>query len=276
MPLPEEFNDVEHLQSVCRLVVNRMVREDFSDLGGDDWDKEIASARGSLRVACTHEDQDSLNMTVARLLTYYMVQGKAARLHPPIYGIPTEEYQENVRFKPQVHLFFAQDSAAVPEGEIPIRAEINFRLINETSASLTRSDAENLARQIRSEFVVGHSGYTWNKGKILCSYRDRELGYKLQIYAISDEEGEAVAKKVLSIRNHSFNPDKFTPSIPKRNSVNNPTGKDLVFGKQVDKPRWRPTAKVRFRWASLHIHGLKNDVMLVDTTGHYRDALIRV
>ncbi len=276
MALPEEFNDVEHLQSVCRLVVNKMVREDFNDIGGDDWDKEISSARGSLRVACTHEDQDSLNMTVARLLTYYMVQGKASRLMPPMYAIPTEEYQESVAFKPQILLFFAQDSAAVPEGRNPVLARLHIRVSNESNLSITPTDATNLARQIRDEFVIGGNGYAWDKGKNLCTYRDRDLGYNLKLYAISDEVAETVIKKILAIRNHTFDSDNFTPSMPRRKSENNPTGTTLVYGKQVKKPRWRPTAKVRFRYASLHIHGLTQDVMLVDTTGKHRDALIRV
>lgn len=54
--LPNNFSEWEHLQSVLIRAQNKFVREEFKDLGGDDWIPDINTPRGSLRQACTHKD----------------------------------------------------------------------------------------------------------------------------------------------------------------------------------------------------------------------------
>lgn len=273
MALPEGFNEFEFLQDTLRRVHNKIIREEFSDLGGDDWDPDITVGRGALRHACTMKDDDSGIMESMRMWLFYVMLRKASDFQIPIYGIPTSDFQEVVEFRPQVKLVFAQDSDAVPDGKTAIRAEIGFRLINETSATMTEAKALKLAKAIKTTLITSSKGYVWSKGKILATYKDPSHGYSLQIYAMSDTEAETIIKKILEIQDHTFDADKFTTHTPKRSSVNNPSGTSLVYGKQRSKQRWRPTANVRFRYASLQIHGLPRDVILVDTTGYFPDAL---
>ncbi|MBW4568619.1 MAG: hypothetical protein KME31_11510 [Tolypothrix carrinoi HA7290-LM1] len=60
--------------------------------------------------------------------------------------------------------------------------------------------------------------------------------------------------------------EKTYPTIP---------GNQSILGKTRRKPRERPVAYVRFRWAELKLHGLVNDIILYDLTGYWRNALVK-
>jgi len=275
MALPNNFSSWEHLQTVLMQVQNRIVRDEFNDVGDDSWEPEIITPRGSLRVACTLKDDDSAVESLIKLWLFYGVLRKARDFHPPIYGIPCTDFQEEMAFYPQVKLYFSQDWEGVPEGKTPVQARARFRLKGETSASMNEAKAKALAQQIKAEFASTAQGYVWTKGKHKISYQDPSNGYLLSINAASDEEAEQLIKKILSIQNHPFDIEKMILHTPKKNSVNNPTETRLVYGQQRKKLRWRPTANVRFRWSTLQIHGLPRDVALIDRTGYFPDALLK-
>jgi len=153
---------------------------------------------------------------------------------------------------------------------------MNFRLMGESSASITEVKARALAQQIRSEFASTAQGFIWSKGKNKVTYQDKENGYLLSVNAVSEAEAEQVIKKILAIQNHTFDSEKMVLHAPKKNSVNNPTGTNLIYGQFRKKLRWRPTANVRFRWATMKVNGLPRDIALVDRTGYFPDALIRL
>ncbi|MEH1827389.1 MAG: hypothetical protein V7L22_18835 [Nostoc sp.] len=56
--LPDDFDPFEHLQTVYIPQHNAAVKRFFSDLP-DDWKPNIATARSSLRTACTMLDNDN-------------------------------------------------------------------------------------------------------------------------------------------------------------------------------------------------------------------------
>ncbi len=60
-----------------------------------------------------------------------------------------------------------------------------------------------LATQIKNELALPRP-YAFEKGKYLCKYVDKEHGYDLQLYTVSDTEGEQVARKIVGIRSHTF------------------------------------------------------------------------
>lgn len=185
----------------------------------------------------------------------------------------TYESEQGHTNYPQVTLFFQQDTAAVPDDYYPITAEISFRLMNETATTLTNANLETLANQIRSELATSN-GYTFNKGKNICLYIDKENGYHLQIYAINETEGEQVARKIVGIRNHAFDDDKFRITAPKKNSVNT-TSNITILGKQYKKNRWRPSARVRFMYADLDIPNKPGNICLVDRTGIKHNPIVK-
>lgn len=267
------FNSTEHFQSVCRKLVNTLIREDFNDISATTDITDIKTARSSLRRACWHEDDDSLLMTVGKLIMYYLVVNKARKLQQPVYGIPKQDYDSDVRYKPQLYFYFRQDLQAVPDGKAPVTARVHIRLINETQATITSAKARVLATEIKKIFTLNGAGITWDKGKVKVTYVDKDRGYDIRLHALSKAEAIEVIKKFLSIQNHTYNSDYLIEHNPDRTSINNPTGTRLVYGQQLSNKRWRPTAKVRFIYASLQIEGLDEDVMLVDTRDPYNGLI---
>ena len=260
----------ERLQSVLMQVQNRRVRDFFKDLN----DNPIPTvSRTALRDACLLEDRDTATITLLRLRLYYDILEGGRAMHPPLYTIPVDRYQQNILFRPQVTLYFREDLADVEEGYEPIDAEISFRL-RESDENITPGEAQVLANKIRTEFATGN-GYRWRKGRILLTYQDREKGYLFQIYAASEAEGKDVMRKIMSIQGDTLDEDRLklnqlanTPPITPPMHV--------VYGKSRRKPRKRPVGYVRFICAEMHLWGVQNAIVLVDRSGRRRSALIAV
>lgn len=265
----------KHLQDVLIKVQNRVVADEFNDIGDDNWQENINTSRASLRTACTLKKNDSSILTLLRLWLYYICLRKAQDLQAPLFGLPVDVFQEEVKYRPQIKLYFCQDRNAVPDGFLPVQSEITFRLVNETSSSISEAEARSLGLEIKNLFSTAGTGYQWTKGKYKVTYFDPEHGYDFRINASSKTEGEQLIKKFLQVKNHTFIEDKLSVVTPTRDSVNNPVGHTIIMGKQYRAHRWRPTANVRFRWASLHLHGQRRPVILCDITGTFLDALVK-
>lgn len=274
MPLPVEFSPAEHLQDLSRRTINQEVREWFSELGDENWDPDITTPRGSLRVACTHQENDTIHITLLRTLLFYMVCKKAADLQTPVYGIPVGTYQELRKFKPQILLYFLEDPADVDEDFAPVTGEISFRIMSETEESLSMSEVNSLANRIRTNFAAG-SGFKWRKGKVQASYTDPARGYGLRLFCRDETEARQVIDKVLNCQNHS--PDWKYLNISKNEEPVNayPTLPDrkMLLGKTRRLPRKRPIADVRFQYALLHLWGMPNPVVLVDRSGRFSNPI---
>lgn len=273
----------EHLQDVWSKVHNRRVREHFRDLISDPdndeaWenlvgDINISIPRQSLWLACNISDQDTADMTILRTLLFWVVLGQAQALHPPLYTMPIDRYQQEVKFAPQVTLFFKEDLDEVEEGYSPLDAEISFRLMNETSQSLTQADATLLANKIKLEFNGG-GGYRWHKGRTKLSYRDKERGYQFSVNAFNETDGKNLINKVLDLQGHTLNSDLLSvsqldsapPTVPPM---------EFVYGKSRRSSRRRPVGWVRFQYADLHIHGIPNAITLIDRTGRRKNPLVQ-
>lgn len=273
MAIPPEFNEVEQLQSVIRRYVNKQVKEDFQDLGGDDWEPEVGTTRGAMRHALTHKDDDSVPITLSRMFLYYFTYGKAAAMQAPIYGMPSIAFQELFRFKPQIRMLFIEEQSLVEDGYEPVQAEITFRIMGETESTMTPAKAEVLARKINSLFATG-KGFTWKKGHEKWNYHDQSKGYQLSVLAWNETEAKKIIEQVLDIQGHTPDWEAFlTVSTKKRSFLTIPKLK-LIFGKQRREPRDRPIAFVRFRYAELHIWGMVHPATLVDKTGTRRNPII--
>lgn len=277
MNLPSNFNQWEHLQDTLRRVQNRIVREEFRDVGGEDWTPSIGTSRGSLRVACTLDDQDTAVMTELRLFLFYVILRKAQDFQQPVYGIPTALFQQERRFKPQILLYFQEDFEDIEPGYAPVTGEISFRLMDEDSNSLTETKLNNFASRIRSEFANG-GGLIWRKGKEMCTYNDWGNGYQLQLLCRGESDGRQLISKILAIRNQTpdwsksnlnsnLNPVEAFPTVP---------GNQTILGKSRKRPRRRPIANVRFQHALIHIHGLPNPICLVDRNYLFKNPILRV
>ncbi len=259
----------ENLRSFLRKTYNKEVNEWFSDVPDDVPDNDVP--RKQAKRACLVLPKESQNMAFLKMMTFrYQVQ--QVHLRPDVFGINFDQLNESVAYRPQVKLVFRQDAAAVPSGKRAVEGELTFRLMDETSESMTEAKAKLLAKKIKTEFALGN-GYIWKKGKHLISYKDPALGLNSNILAISEAEGIKVAKKLIDVTGGVYDADKCTDHNPKRDSVTNPTGTEKVYGKFQKKTRWRPVANCRFQYAVLTIAKLQYRVILVDRSKKYLDAL---
>lgn len=276
MTLPEPFSDIEHLQLTVRRYLNKQIREDFRDLFGDNdvWQPEVGTTRGAMLRALLHEDSDPIAVTNTRMMLYYYVFGKAAAMQTPMYGMPVITFQELFKFHPQVRLYFYEDHSLVENGFKSVEAEVTFRLMGERHETITPAKAQVLANKIKTNFTL-NKGFVWKKGHEKWSYYDDEKGYRLQVLAWNETEAKKIIEQVLDIQGHT--PDWETHLTIAKKQRRFPTipGTHFLFGKTRRKVRDRPVAFVRFRYAELKIHGLFNDVTLVDMTGQRRNALIK-
>lgn len=274
MTLPEGFTSAKHFRQVSMQSYNKIVREAFKDIA-DDLPDSINTPRASLRTACSIASNDSTVLIASRMMLFYFTLRQAQDLQAPLYGIPTGLYHQTFKFRPQVCLYFKEPLDEVDPDFHPLRAQIQFRLMDETETSITKAKLTTIANRVKSEFATGGRGYKWRKGKVLCRYQDPERGYSLQIYAFTITEGKEVVNKVLDLQSHSPDWEKFLVTESDSPSTAYPTlpPNRNILGKATRIPRKRPVGNVIFQRATCSIWGLTKPVNLFDLTGRMFDAL---
>lgn len=271
MSLPNNFSPAEHLQDTIRRIYNEEVREWFADVETENPD--ISTPRGSLKLACSHLENDTMDMTKVRMQLFDFVIKQ--RFIQAQHSDRDLNYRVLRRTRPMIMLYFLEDLEDVAKGYDPVAGEISFRLMDETTVSMTESNARTIANKIRTEFGA-NGGFVWKKGKELFSYTDWDKGYQLQLLARNENEARQVVGKVLDIQNHTpeweffnkienANPSEAFPTIPPS---------ETILGKRRRLPRRRPIADVRFQYASLRLAGLPKPTYLFDRTGRYPQALV--
>lgn len=273
MPLPDDFDEFEFLQGTVLREHNKAVRKFFKN----QEDNDISTPKAALKHACLIKDNDTQAMMLQRQWLFEITVGNAQALQRPIYGIPVQELQTDKKFRPQVHLHFLEKfDSSTHDGEnaVPLlEGTIKFTLMNETSETISRANAESLARKIKSEFAT--PPYEWGKGWYKCTYLDLERGYDLRPLVKSKAEGERLVKSVLSIQGHTFDRDNFQFIEHDRSYSVNP-GTHRVYGRTVKKYIKRRKADVYFRYAQLHIWGQPNAINLVALEGSRLKSVIEL
>lgn len=260
MALPSEFSEVEHLQATIRRYLNREIRNHFSDLGDRYWEPEVTTSRGSMRHALTHKDEDPMQVTVARMMLYYFTYGKQHEL-PAFIDMTDRPFEEFV-YRPEVTLIFRKHEYIGNGKYEQFAGEISYRVINETSESLTPAKNKIRAERIKRLFT-NPTRFIWHKGKLKFTYQDYKNGYYFRLLATNETEAKRVIKQVLDIENKTPNWDKLSTNTPERQSTTTQQTK-LIYGENRKVPRWRPVADVPFVRATMKIHGIPKPVPLVD------------
>jgi hypothetical protein len=198
-------------------------------------DDDISTPKKALKHACKIKDADTATMTMMRMWLFEITVGHAQALQAPIYGIPVQELQSNAKFKPQVKLYFFEPWNQETENSgLPLATgEIGFRLIHETSETITRTYAESLARKIKADFAKPI--FTWEKGWYKCTYLDTDRRYDLRLLVKSKAEGVRVVKQVIGIQNHPYDKD-FIQFVEHYRSYPLNPGTHRVYGKLIKKP----------------------------------------
>lgn len=272
--MSETFSPWEHLQSTIINSYNKIVRDEFNDVTDDDG---ISTPRSSLKVACLAVDSDTAAMTACRMLMFYMTCRKAQDMQRPIYGIPSGTFDELRKYRPQITLHFAESiqDVDVEASFQPIYGQCSVRLMSESSTTITEAELRSYANKIKSVFGAGN-GYIWKKGRGMLSYNDAANGVKLQINCTTEAVGRSLAENVLDVIGQT--PDwqnaNYKENLEAAQAYPSNPGQQTILGKPRNKPRIRPIADVRFRYATCSIHGLPNPIILYDKTGRYRNAIL--
>lgn len=238
------------------------------------WFKDLDSradiGRRALRDSLLIQATDSRTTAISKI-QFFREQVQRVQNKPTVIGLEKQHFDEHISvvYHPMVIIYFQQRAeAARLDGDYPpITARISSRLMNETNATLTDANVRTLATQIKNELALPRP-YTFDKGKYLCKYVDKENGYDLQLYTVSDAEGEQVARKIVGIRNHTFSEDRFAVTTPRRDPVNTTTN-TTILGSSYKKPRWRPRGTVEFMYAELMLHSRPEPIILV-SRGHIK------
>lgn len=191
MPLPTDFNEWTNLRDLVKLEHNKAVKLYFKKQNDDD----VSTPKSRLKHSCVIKDNDNVDMLLLRLWLFEITCGHAQALQTPVYGMPVQEFQSDRKFKPQIKLIFkeAYDETIHGDGTPLSEGEITFRLMDETSQSITRTKAEQLALAIKQQLAT--PVFVWEKGWYKCTYLDHEHGYDLRLFVKSKTEGERVVKK---------------------------------------------------------------------------------
>lgn len=253
-------NNWEQLQSVLMKVYNREVRENFRE---DIPDDDITTPESALKYACLIKDNDSVAMAQLRMMLFYNVRNKGSQL-PEIWTIP--DFQPDVynATRPQVIMLFAEKDDDYKRRKADRRkvVRVSFRLMNETSESLTEANINTLRNKINLEFP---RSYFWTTGTYKCTYTDKENGLSLILPPESPGEGKSFVNKVLDVVGVPFDGDKWSVSNrPAQNFRERKTKYVAAQQKAVNLPNRRPTAKVYLDKVELNIYGTQGNYLLID------------
>lgn len=272
MPLPDGFNEWEHLQYTVKKAHNTTVKDFFREQA----DNDIGTAKGAAKHACIMKDGDTAPMTALRMWLFWVICRKMRDNFEPYYGIPIAAFDAEVKYRPQVTCYFLEDHNDVEMGFRPVEGQLSIRLMNDTSQTLSNAELKALANKISTEFGTGQ-GFVWDKGKDLYSYVDKANGHRFKILSRNKADAIVIIKKLLDIAQDVYS-DEFLRLNEAANvsvAFPNVTGTQTILGKVYKKPRKRPIVKVRFVYASIKIHGLPRPIVLVDKTGYWSEALVR-
>ncbi len=250
---------------------NQEVRDYFRDVPNTN-DSSTSPRAAALR-ACLIDADDSSIVAMHKRMNFYF-QVIQSHKKPEIYGIPCTTFQEHVRFKAQIKLFFAEDWQDVEPGYRPVEGRLSFRLMGKEPDNITQAEVNQLAAKIKTEFAL-NSGFVWHKGSTQYLYREEDKGYQFRILARSEGDAKELIGKILAIQNHSPDWSKLNISANSEPSSAFPTvpGNQVILGKTQKKPRKRPVADVRFIYSHLYLHGRNKPIALVDRVNWFSEAI---
>jgi|GEM_PF-1962886 len=239
----KDSSPFERRQNTFRQLHNRQVREAFSDVfdipaDGIPYDPTKItpqdSARRLLRNDLLIEDADSFSeMWIKRELLSFMQDDDVPVLLPNYDDIPL-----SVVDKPHVHLYFIEKkSTAILAKRRRVDALISFRITNKTVTTITKTDLNELEREINLAFP---SSYRLEKGTKKYSYRDKENGFEFILSLNSEAEAKEVITKVLGVRDKTPDWDRLTTSTSEKNFTVTKTIDILTVPEKL--PKQRPIA----------------------------------
>lgn len=251
--VPQDLSEFERRQSTLMQLRNRKIRQDYFSDVIDTTPND--SPRRILMDDLLLKDNDSFaDMWVKTELLKEVMEDDAPLFLPNYDDIPI-----TVKDKPHVHLIFLEKrEAALLNRRKRVQALVSFRITDKTISTITRSDLNELRREINLAFP---STYTLNKGRLKFSYRDKANGFEFILSLISETEAREVITKVLAVRDKT--PDWELLRKSEAPNENFTTRKSLtLFGKIERLPLPRPLATCYLKKAVISFGKLRTETLI--------------
>lgn len=269
MPVSRNWRN---LRDFLRKSYNREVNEWFRDI--EDPLPDNSTSRKNAKRACLILPTESQNMALLKALTFRFVVQRV-HLRPDVFGQPVGNVESSRKYRPQIVLEFLEDEFDVEGGYQRVDGRISYRLMDEVSETISRTELISIANRIKAEFGTGN-GFIWRKGKDMASYIDRQNGYQLQLLVRNNTDAKQLITKVLETNNdtpnwkylyykEADNPTETYPIIPETRTILN---------QRYRQPRQRPIADVRFQYAYCKLSGKPNPIILFDRSFRYLNSLV--
>jgi hypothetical protein len=186
--------------------------------------------------------------------------------------------------KPKVLLYFIEDTdfnkLAPPnniyEGRRRLDGVISFRLMDETTQTISKANATMIATQIKNVFG-SNGGFVWNKGKTMYTYTEWEKGYQFQLLCKTPTEAKRIIRSTLSLQNHApiwkyFNTVENDEELIKYPEV---PGTQVIMGEVIPIPKERPLVDVRFQYGYIKLDGVNEPINLYDRRSKLPRTLVK-
>lgn len=222
---------------------------------------------------------EQLKSIIMQIMATHQLHENLDIYYPPI----NDDFDPGRRYCPLVRLYFRQDSDFVagtnqPKGRGRNRkeGELRFRLMNETTETISEGELTSLGQRIKQAFG-GDNGYIWHKGKELFTYADWSRGYQLQMLVRTEAQARELTTKILALQGHTPIWKYLTKSQNVSEAERYPAVAEtkIILGKQVTLPLRRPNVEVRFKYADVQISPLIDPIVIYDRTGKKKGALVR-
>lgn len=276
MPEPDNFSPTELFQDVNRKLANRIVRDYFKDITNLETDLDITTPRQALLKSCLHKEDDSLLLTVARNQLFAQYTTYTRDQFPVVAGSLLDEIDTNINYKPKITLCFREDSTDVEPGYAAVEMETSWRLVEETSTTITKAKLTTLANKIKANFGSGN-GYVFRKGRKTVVYRKPSEGYKIYMQPREVIDAKNLIREILTMNGHTLDTKilKISEVDDEADAFPYNPGTQTILGKRRSKPRRHPMTTVRFRYAYATVAGWGMPIYLYSKNYYSPDVLVQ-
>jgi hypothetical protein len=186
----------------------------------------------------------------------------------PVYGIPVQQFQSEVAFKPQIMLKFREreiNQADLPLRKYKLEKEISFRLL-EKNIPKNNIQLKALATKIKAKFWVAGKAYSYTSGLTNYRYKDDENGYRLAIDLPSKATAAKLIDLLLDIQGVKYDESKLSYTKFTKPTV---VEKQTILSNRVNKPIRGRTGKLYLYQVEYKHNGIV-DKVLINQMGNIR------
>jgi len=246
------------LRDFLRKSHNREVNEWFADL--PPYDEDFETGRKAARANSLIRPNDGQQIALIKMINYYF-NIQESHLKPNIYGIPVDNYHEQVRFLPQITVHWRErKDIATANNRQPIRARLSIRYKGSVDSEV---EVKALANKVKRIFTSGATHH-WTRGRTVFDYKDAIKGHQFRLYGQTRSEVVEVINRMLEVvDDNPLNQELLSESTVERNWT--AIERVRVAGTNFTKPSKRLVGEVYFNRAELKVHGMRSDRILVNT-----------